>query len=95
MARPLIAVTLFPRGIMSALASRQSFANFLSHLAAGSEAEGAWFEQVITHYRDEELEEIRRALVRLGIKRNRTGRVDAWQPEDRAQMLRWAEQLGR
>jgi len=79
---------------MSALALRQSFANVLSHLAAGSETEDEWFEHVITHYRDEELEEIRTALVRLGIERNRAGRFAAWEPDDCAQMLRWAAQLG-
>jgi hypothetical protein len=78
---------------MSDLTLRQSFAAFLLHLAAGSDDEGEWVRHVITHYRDEELEAIRRALVRLGIERNRAGRGGAWEPDDFAQMLRWAKQL--
>jgi hypothetical protein len=80
---------------MSAAEWRQNFADFLSRLATDSDREGEWFRLVVTHYPDEELEGIRRDLVRLSIKRNPTGRVDAWQPEDRTQMVRWAEQLGR
>ena len=78
---------------MSAIVWRKSFADFLSRLASGSEREGEWFQLVVTHYLDEELEAIRRNLVLLGIKRDLTFGVTAWQAEDRAQMLRWAELL--
>ena len=81
-------------GPMSAVAHRQSFAGFLSRLAAGAERVGEWTQLVVTHYPDEELETIRRELVKLGIKRNPTGRTALWRSEDRAQMLRWASQLG-
>jgi len=80
---------------MSAVEWRRNFADFLSRLATDSDREGEWSRLVVAHYLDEELEGIRRDLVRLSIKRNPTGRVDAWQPEDRTQMVRWAEQLGR
>lgn len=79
---------------MSVLAWRQTFADFVSRLAAGTEREGEWFRFVVTHYPDEEVETIRRELVRLSIRRNPTGSIDHWQAEDRTQMLRWAEQLG-
>lgn len=79
---------------MSSGARRTSFADFLSRLATGAAREGEWSRLVVTHYSDEELEAIRRELVRLSIQRNPTGRVDAWQAEDRTQMLRWAGQLG-
>lgn len=81
-------------GIMSPDVYRQSFADFLSRLATGAEREGEWSQLVVAHYPDEELEAIRRELVRLSIRRNPTGRVDAWEAEDLTQMLRWAEQLG-
>ena len=73
---------------------RQTFADFLARLAAGAEREGEWSQFVVAHYPDEELEAIRRELVRLSIRRNPTGRAATWQAEDRTQMLRWAEQLG-
>lgn len=78
---------------MSAVSWRQTFADFLSRLAIDADREGEWSRLVVTHYPDEELESVRRDLVRLSIERNPTGRVDAWQPADRAQMLKWAEQL--
>lgn len=80
---------------MSVIAWRRNFADFLSRLATDSDREGEWFQLVITHYPDEEIEGIRRDLVRLSIMRSPFGRVDAWQAEDRTQMLRWAEQLSR
>ena len=79
---------------MSAARWRQDFADFLSRLATNAEREGEWGQLVVAHYPDEELEAIRRDLVRLSIRRNPTGRVDGWLPEDRAKMLRWADQLG-
>lgn len=79
---------------MAIVARRQTFAHFLSQLAAGIEGAGEWSQLVVAHYPDEALEFIRQELVRLSIRRNATGRVDAWQAEDRAQMLRWAQQLG-
>lgn len=82
------------QGIMSVLAWRQTFADFLSRLAAGTAREGEWFRYVVTHYPDEEREAIRRELVRLSIRRNPTGSIDDWQAEARTQMLRWAEELG-
>lgn len=50
---------------------------------------------VVTHYPDEELEGIRRDLVRLSIQRNPTGTAEARRAGDRQQMLRWAERLER
>jgi hypothetical protein len=44
------------------------------------------------HYADEELEEVRRALVRLSIARNPTGKP-AWLASDRDQFLRWVKWL--
>jgi hypothetical protein len=79
---------------MPVAASRQAFADFLARLAADAEREGEWSELVTSHYPDEELEAIRRELVRLSIRRNPTGHVDAWRAEDRTQLLRWAKQLG-
>jgi hypothetical protein len=80
---------------MSELEWRQNFADFLSRLAADFDHEGEWLRLVVTHYRDEELEGIRRNLARLSIERSPTGAVYAWQPEDRIQMVRWVEQLRR
>lgn len=79
---------------MSAAAWRQSFAAFLTRLASDSVRHGEWSDLVVTHYADEELEAIRRDLVRLKISRNPSANLDAWQPEDRQQMLTWAKQLG-
>jgi hypothetical protein len=78
---------------MSTSEWRHTFADFLSRLAADSDHEGEWLRLVVTHYRDEELEGIRRNLARLSIEQDPTGAVYAWQPEDRVQMVRWAEQL--
>lgn len=72
---------------------RHTCADFLCRLATDSD--GEWLRLVVTHYRDEELEGIRRNLARLSIERSPTGAVYAWQPEDRVQMVRWAEQLRR
>lgn len=80
---------------MSAVDWRRAFADFLARLATDSDREGEWFQLVVTHYPDEELEAIRRELARLSIKRNPMGGVSAWQPEDRKQMVGWAEQLSR
>lgn len=78
---------------MSAVAWRQSFAAFLTRLASDSVRDGEWSDLVVTHYSDEDLEAIRRDLVRLKLSRNPSADLDAWQPEDRQQMLAWAEQL--
>lgn len=78
---------------MSAARWRENFADFLSRLATNAEREGEWGHLVVAHYPDEELEAIRRELVRLSIQRNPTGRVDGWLPQDRVKMLQWAEQL--
>lgn len=45
---------------------RQQFADFLDRLASGSVHTEEWSSFVVTQYRDEFLEEMRRCTVRLG-----------------------------
>ena len=71
---------------------RLSFASFLERLACGEERPGDWHDHVVTHYLDEELEEVRRELVRLSIQRDPTG-SPLWVAADRQQFREWATRL--
>jgi hypothetical protein len=66
---------------------RRQFADFLDRLAAGTAHAEEWHSFVVTHYRDEFLEEMRRCTVRLGI-----GQLEhAMDSDDGRQILRaWA-----
>lgn len=46
---------------------RKTFVNYLNKLIAGQYTKDDWFKYIIEHYIDEELEEVRRNIVRLRI----------------------------
>jgi hypothetical protein len=71
---------------------RLAFAEFLEQLACDTASSKDWYDLVITHYRDEGLEEVRVRLVRLMIERDPSGRP-AWIDSDREQFRRWAREL--
>lgn len=72
---------------------RLAFASFLNRLACAQEEPSDWYALVITHYSDEELEEVRRELVRLATKREPNGNP-VWDPADRQRFREWAISLG-
>ncbi len=72
--------------------NRLEFAEFLERLAGDVEGPDEWYNLVVNHYFDEELEEIRRRLVRLMIERDPKG-SPVWQDSDREQIRAWARQL--
>lgn len=71
---------------------RMIFIAFLKRLADGSTARDDWGQLVIAHYADEHLEQIRRQLVQLAIKRELL-EEPSWSSSDRAQFRAWSEQL--
>lgn len=77
---------------MQDLACRLEFANLLDELAQDRKSPDEWSRLVVAHYPDEVLEEIRRLLVRLSLKRD-TSDGPAWSDEDREQFHRWADRL--
>lgn len=46
---------------------REDFINYLNKLVNGQYSKDDWFNHIIEHYLDEDLEEIRRKIVRLRI----------------------------
>lgn len=46
---------------------RKEFVNYLNKLVTGQYTKDDWFKYIIEHYVDEELEEVRRNIVRLRI----------------------------
>jgi len=70
--------------------TRTQFADFLRRLAAGKVKEIEWSRFVVTHYRDPELEEIRRSLGRLCI--NKAGGVQ-WSDSEFAALQHWSRTL--
>jgi len=71
---------------------RKEFVNYLNKLIAGHYSKDDWFNYIIEHYVDEELEEVRRNIVRL--------RIAAGDPETfpvtnehREELKKWAGEL--
>jgi hypothetical protein len=69
---------------------RIAFADFLRRVAAGKVKATEWDRFVVQHYVDEELEEIRRNLVRLSIDRH--GGKE-WSESEVAAMQHWSRTL--
>ena len=46
---------------------REAFINYLNKLINGQYSKDDWFRYIVEHYLDEELEEVRRNIVRLRI----------------------------
>jgi hypothetical protein len=66
---------------------RREFAEFLRDFAAGSSSNVDWQRFVVTHYPDEQLEDIRRSLVRLAIDQQGSKQLS---DEDRKRLQSWA-----
>lgn len=77
---------------MKAEYKRLEFAEFLDRLAGDAEGPDETFDLLVNHYRDEDLEEIRRRVVRLAIERDPKG-SPVWNDSDREQLRKWARQL--
>lgn len=68
----------------------REFAEFLRDFAAGSSSDADWQRFVVTHYPDEQLEDIRRSLVRLTIDQQGSKQLSN---EVREQLQNWARIL--
>lgn len=68
---------------------RQAFAGFLEGLASTGTAATDWADYTVAHYADDQLEAIRREVVRLAIERG-SGGHPAFLQSDREQFRSWA-----
>jgi hypothetical protein len=71
---------------------RQAFAGFLEGLASTGTAGADWADHVVAHYADDQLEAIRRKVVRLVIERDPGGHP-GFLPSDREQFRSFAHML--
>lgn len=69
---------------------RVDFADFLSRVAAGRVGTIEWQRFIVTHYRDELLESIRRQAAKLSIDRD--GGKE-WSDSEFAALQQWSRQL--
>lgn len=70
--------------------TREAFADFLRHVAAGSVRTIEWSRFIITHYRDEVLEDVRRGVSKL--VHDRGGGVQ-WSESELAKLQHWSRLL--
>jgi hypothetical protein len=70
--------------------TQKVFADFLNRLVSGDTKHEEWQNIVINHYIDENLEEIRRQLVRLAIA---SPNPHNWAEQEKAQILTWRNEL--
>ncbi len=71
---------------------RQAFIGYLYKLVEGDSSSKDWHNFIIEHYLDEQLEEIRRNIVRLRIKAG-DPKIFPVTEEERKQLRKWAKDL--
>lgn len=73
-------------------AKRKVFVDYLHKLVEGDGSSEDWFNFIVEHYPDEQLEEVRRNIVRLRIKAGEPEIFPATE-EHREQLRKWAKKL--